>query len=329
NSSDTISREYIYYSYIFSGRNADAGLFLESLPSVKRNNKLKLTDYKGLYDIYAGLSGSGYDVALYETNNLNYEAVERSSGFNAGFETFYSGRLKGTFAYSGYQKEGTVYSPSFPSGTNLDLNQNQFYARLTRFILPGWEISWFGHGAFYSDIETSSYQKTFEYLGGAGVSKNGWKIRTGANFSLSNFSYSQQIRSEAYLTWLPAGNMNLYLTSGWMGQSDKNWGGTYQINQEIGFRVFKFLWLESGIVSGNSFLYARNYGYSMNNSFQIPATQIYGNIIVLPGKHFKIIITPFYSENQVYSWDLKTFTRTNKLILNSFGGSIKLIYKTR
>jgi hypothetical protein len=215
--------------------------------------------------------------------------------------------------------------------------QNQVYARLAYFIFPGWEFSGFSHIAFYKDAVALPQQGTgsstdismTEYVGGMGISKNGWRIRAGVNFSFSNFSNSNQIRGEGYLTYLPSGNLNLYFTSGGMYQFDKNWGPTYQINQEIGFKIFNSLWMESGIVLGNSFLYARNQGYIFNNSFQTPATTIYGSVIILPGKKFSLTLTPFYSENQIYSWDLNAYTRTNKVTLNSFGGAIKLIYKNR
>jgi hypothetical protein len=326
NSSDTISREYIYDSYIFSGRNADADLYLESVPQTVKNKKLTSIKHPFISGVYAVSSVSGYDNILYDYNIRYYEAIKSSFGINAGFETRFSSRLKGTFGYTNYHKTGTVYSSSFPTGRNLLFNQNQVYARLACYIFPGWEISGFSHFAFYSDAVTN-YQETIEFLGGAGISKTGWKIRTGANFSISNFSNSNQIRGEAYFTWLPSGNLNFYLTSGWMGQTDKSWGGSYQIDQEIGIRVFKFLWLESGILRGNSFLYARNMGSVMNNSFLIPATTIFGNIIILPGKKISITLTPFYNEYSAFSWDLSAFNRSNELILNSFGGAIKIIYK--
>jgi len=85
--------------------------------------------------------------------------------------------------------------------------------------------------------------------------------------------------------------------------------------------------MESGVIEGNSFLYGRNQGFMLNNSFQIPATTIYSNIIILPWKHFRILLTPYYVGNDVYSWDLINYTRTSKLNINTFGGSIKLIYK--
>jgi len=325
---DTISREYIYYSYLLSGRKADANLYLESIPPGNKNSTLKSIGRPGFSDLYVGSSASVYDANLHNINNLYYEALNSSLSINAGFESYLLRRFKGTFAFTNYRKKGKVYSASIPSGTNLDFSQYQVYARLTGYVFHGWEFSGFGHVAFYKEFFTPG-QKNTEYLGGIGLSKNGWKIRTGANLSFSNFSYSNQIRVEGYLTWLPFGNLNLYITSGGLYQNDKYWGGTYQINQEIGFKIFKLLWMETGIVKGNSFLYARNQGYMMNNSFQIPATTIYSNIIILPGKQFSITLTPFFTEYQDYSWDLNLFTRTGKLTHNSFGGAIKLTYKNK
>ncbi|MCX6326967.1 MAG: hypothetical protein NT144_10030 [Bacteroidia bacterium] len=328
NSIDTISREYIYFSYLFSGRKADAYLYLESVPKYKKNNILKSIGKPGLSSVYAGSSASGSDVTLYKTNNLYYEAVKSSLSFNAGFESYFSARFKGTFAYTNYHKTGTVYSVSDTSGIGLNFTQHQLYAKLNGYIFPGWEFSGFGHVAFYPYVTTQT-QTNIEYLGGLGIAKNGWKIRTGANLSFSNFSNSNQIRGEGYLTYLPFANLNLYFTSGGMYQSDKYWGGTYQINQEIGFKISKSIWLESGIIKGNSFLYARNQGYMINNSFQIPETTIYSNIILLPDKKFSITISPYYCKNQIYSWNLNSYLRTNKLNINSFGVAFKLTCKIK
>jgi hypothetical protein len=337
NSLDTIAREYIYKCYLFSGRRADARLYLESISPDKITAGLKSLSAPVSSEFYVGSSVAAYDLVLYETNDLNYEAVKNIFSLSAGTETYFSARLKGTFAFTNYHKTGTIYSPSNSGGKDLDFNQDQLYVKLTGSIFPGWEISGFGHIIFYSEAITlgapgnrfSKNQSTTEYLGGAGISKNGWKIRTSVNFSLSNFSNSNQIRGEGYITWLPYGNLNLYMTSAWMGQTDKKWGGSYQINQEIGLKILKSIWMESGIVNGNSFLYARNQGIMMNNSFQIPSATIYSNILLLIGNHFKISFMPFFTKNQTYSWDLNSYTITNKLNINSFGGSIKLLYKIR
>jgi hypothetical protein len=335
NSLDTISKEYIYQSYLYSGRKADAGLYLESIPADKKNTDLKSVDKPGLSEIYLGSSVTGYDVTTYTFNNLNYEAIKYSFGFQAGIESFLSSVFKGTLAFTNYNKSGTVYSPSNPAGGVLNFTQSQVYARLTGYVFPGWEFSVFGNTVFYKDDLTSGRMgaattlRKAEYLGGTGISKTGWRLRTGVNMSFSNFSNSNQIRGEGYLTWLPAGNLNLYFTTGGMYQNDKVWGDTYQINQEVGLKIIKSIWIEAGIVQGNSFLYARNQGYTINNSFLIPATTIYSNLIFLPWKHLSLTVTPYLIENIAYSWDLNASVRTAKLNLGSAGSAVRLTYKFR
>lgn len=327
NSSDTISREYIYNCFIFSGRKADAKLYLESLTDEEKNNTLRSSGIKNHLEIFVSSSIAGYETSPNETNSPYFEDVKNSFSFSAGFERFFSKRLKGTFVFTNYQKSGTFYQKANPSKTILEFNQNQFYARLTGYTRAGWSFSGFGQAVLYSDA-SSYYSTNLEYLFGAGVLRNGWKLRAGANSSISNFGYSNQVRGEAYITWLPFGNLNLYITAGWMGQADRNWGGTYQVNGEIGFKVFRLLWLESGIISGNSFLYAREQGLFLNNSFLIPANVIYSNLIISAGRRFSITLSPAYSQNLNYSWDLNSFNRFNEQFNNSFGGTIKLIYKS-
>jgi len=337
---DTVSREYIYYSYLFSGRGADANLYLESIPMDKRSSALQSIAKPGLVNLFVGSSyntynGTGYVPSI--LSNQYYEDVKNGLGFSAGVASYFSSHLKADFVYSRYQKGGTVYSSQSPTGRNLDFVQNQAYFKLTEYLFPGWAISGFGHLAFYSDGNSvsqqgngrSSTQTKMEYLGGVGLSKSGWKVRGGANVSYSNFSSSSQTRGEGYLIYLPFGNLNLYLTSGGMYQADKHWGNSYQVNQEVGFKVFKFLWMELGVVGGNAFLYARNQGLTMNNSFQMPVTTAYGNIIVLLGKHVSVNLSSYYIENNLYLWNFDTYSKTNRQAVDAFGCSFKLTYKIR
>lgn len=335
NSWDTISREYIYYSYLYSGRKIDASLYLETIPWDKRNNTLRSIEKNVLQEAYLTVSLVNYDVKHYATRVDYYEALENSLITNLGFESLFSPNSKGTFVYTNVRKNGLKYSSTDPTGINLDYSQNQLYFRFTALKFPGWEFSGFGHVAFYSAGSSQSqrggrsFAKQFksELLGGLGVKKSGWKLRVGVNASFSNFGGSSQVRGDGFLTYLPFGNLDFYLTSGGMYQVDKNWGRTYQLNQELGVKLSKFFWLESGIVTGNAFLYARNQGLLLNNSFQVPVTTVYGNFIFLLGKKFSITLSPQYNVNHIYTWDLNNFDRYDKLNLNSFGGSIKLTFK--
>jgi hypothetical protein len=327
NSADTVSYEYIYYSYLLSGRKADAALYLKNLPAEKKNPVMLSADKALKYSLFAGSSITNFNETVPETSTLYKECLKSSFNFTAGVETRILSRFRGTFAFTSFTKKGVYLSELVPEGTNFRLTQAQVYANIGVNFFPGWDVAVFGNSAFYPQLMADNYVS--EILAGTGISKNLWKIRTGANISFSNFGASRQLREEGYITWLPLGNMNLYFTAGGMFQYDVNWGSTHQINAEAGSRLFKYLWLEAGFVTGNSFLYARNQGALMNNSFHIPATTLYGNFIVLPSKRISVTLSPYFADYQNYSWNLTTFKRTSKKSSNSSGVEIKITYNIR
>lgn len=335
-SMDTISREYIYYSYLFAGRRDDATLFLRSLPQEKKNANLKRLRSSGLSQVYSSFTYSSYDTVNYDINSLYYEAVTSILAANVGMEAYLTNGFKGTFAYTFLRKAGTAYSYINSSGKVMDFSQNQIYAKISTCAFLGWEVFGYGHFAIYNDMfsatqssgKRSNGKFKTEYTGGIGITKNSWRVRGGFNLSYSNFGLSNQFRGEGYAIFLPLGNLNLYFTSGGMYQIDRNWGDTYQINGEIGFRIFKWLWFETGYVTGNTFLYARSQGLLMNNSFQIPSQTFYGNAIILLGSRIALTLSPWFAENYVYSWNTVSYTKTDRIGIDSFGGSIKLTIKS-
>lgn len=334
NNSDTIIREYIYYSYLFNGRKADANIYLKKLPPEQKNKHLKSLSTKGPFGFYSGVNYSNNDVYLYQTNNLDYEAIKNSMSIYMGFESYLNYKTKLNLTYTNYRKTGTFYSTSNPTGTEDTFIQNQLFGKLSIFSFPGFEFFGFGHVAFYKNPNQTSFggrrssaQILTESTFGAGLTKNLWKLRLSGNASFSKFGGSNQFRGELSITYLPLGNLNLYTTTSGMYQNDKNWGTSYQLNQDFGFKVSGFLWLEAGVMSGNSFLYARNQAAIMNNSFLIPSISFYGNAIVLLGKHLNLSLTPSFSKNTLYSWNTTTFSRSNKISSNATGFSFTITYK--
>jgi hypothetical protein len=335
NSLDTVSREYIYYSYLLAGRYSDANLYLHSLPDDKKNHFLKNIQKPLSASVFAGTGLTGYDYLTYSKNKLYYEAIKNWFAFNIGVEANFLDRMKGILMYTNFRKSGRMYSAIDSTGKDFNFTQNQFYGKLSCYLFPGWEFSGFGHVAFYIEnipygrppFENSMTALKTDYTAGMGISKSGWKVRSGVNFSFSNFGNSNQLRSEGYLTIMPYGNLNLYSTTGGMLQYDKNWGYTYQVDETVGFKITRSLWLETGIMFGNSFLYSRDNGYYINNSFLIPSASIYCNLVIMKWKNYKLNISPIFSENKNYSWNLNALYRTNELNPRSFGITIKLTYK--
>jgi hypothetical protein len=324
NSSDTLSQWYLYYSYLYSGRQADARLFLGSIPPDSKDHMQISAEKSISYSVFAGSSFSGFNQETPVTTRLYRESLKSAYSFYAGIEAEFLKRFSGTLAVTTYTKTGLYNSYENRYGTDFSLTQAQIYGKLSAALFPGWEISVFGHTATYYALPATAFLIN-EYTVGTGISKNWWKIRTEAEISVSNFSNSMQVREEGHIIWLPEGNLNLYLTTGGMYQWDINWGGTYQVNEEIGYRITKNLWMETGFIIGNSFLYARNQGYNMNNSFQVPSNFFYANII-LPLKRINISLTPFYSQHQNYTWNINSYSKSGRTTVSSFGAGIKINY---
>jgi hypothetical protein len=324
NSYDTLSHEYLYYNYIYSGRKTDAGLFLAAIPPESKDRLLRTAEKSVSYSIFAGSSYSSFIEETRVTTRLYRESLQSAYSFYAGFEASFLKRFSGTLAITSFTKTGRYNAYESRYGTDFSLTQAQISGKISAAVFPGWEISVFGNTAIYSAIQLTD-SLIHEYTLGTGISKNWWKIRTGAEISVSNFSNSLQVREEGHLMWLPQGNLNLYFTTGGMYQWDIHWGGTYQVNQEIGYRISNNLWMETGFIMGNSFLYTRNQGYAMNNSFQIPSDLFYASII-LPLKKINITFSPFFAQYQNYTWNLSSYTRSGKATVNSFGAGIKINY---
>ncbi len=331
---DTITNEYLYYSYYFAGRAADAKKFLRSIPDAQKNNHLKTLSLTEDPELVAGYTCMGYDVKKYQTNPLNYEAIENLSVFNASLTFNFTEQARGTLLYTNTRKTATFYSSSTPAGEFGTYIQNQFYFRYKRILSTGCDISGYTHWVFFTNQNsTGAYGRrgsanslSAELLYGIGLSYSGWYVRTNLNAYYSNFAKSNQLATECSLSIFPFSNLNLYSTLSGLYQYDDSWGNTYQLNLDLGFKVFKYLWVESGAMAGNSFLYSRSFGSVLNNSFIIPATNIYGSVII-PTRKISIRLGGSYSVINNYSWDLESNIKTSKIVLNSFGVNASLTIK--
>jgi hypothetical protein len=327
NSFDTISADYLYYTYLYSGRKKDAVLFPGTISPELKTTVLRLAENGLDYQIFAGSSVTSFNQEAALSTSLYRESLQSTYSFYAGFETGFKKKYTMSIALTSFTKTGRFNSYEYQSGDDFSFTQAQIYGKLSATLFPGWEASVFGSSAIYITLQSTN-EIIKEKNIGAGISKNWWKIRTGGAFSISNFSNSKQFREEAYITWLPQGNLNLYLTTGGMFQYDINWGSSFQLDQEIGYKISKFLWGETGFIMGNSFLYTRNQGYTMNNSFQIPSGVVYTNLI-LPLKKINITLSPYFAQYQNYSWNLNSYSRSNHETVNSFGVAIKINYNNR
>lgn len=334
NGLDTICREYIYYSYLFSGRRADAYLYLDSIGFEKQNNHLRTIRTYGINRFTMAVTYAAFDTDPVATNSMNYEALSGSSTYNVVLRRIFSAKVAGIFAFAHYRKTGRFYSGDTPTGLSQTYSQNQLYGKLERFFFPGFRLFGYGHVIFFTEEQSGSVggrranssTLRMQSLAGAGLARNWWKIRMSLNASISNFGTSSQQRVESALTILPFGNLNLYSTTTGMLQHDKTWGNTYYFSQVLGAKFFRFVWFEAGFASGNSFLFSFSEGTMVDNSYNTPEFSVFGKIAVV-GKKVDFSVSPFWAYYDFYSWDEASATRVNPVQSPSFGATVLLTFK--
>lgn len=324
-STDTLVNEYLYFSYLFAGRNEDARMFLNTVPgNLQTRNMIKLNQPFSI-SLTGGSSFAGFSKIAVGSNYTYRELLNNSRSFDAGLEIRLRKRTSLTMNIESFSKSGIFYYSAMPSGADFRMTQLQAYGNLTISLNSGLNLSLFGTGVIYPDLLEAGKVK-YEFNQGAGLSKKWWLIHAGTNLSHSNFGFSDQIRGEAYFTFLPYGNLKLYFTSTGMFQHDINWGQSFRLSQAAGFRISKLFWTEAGFIAGNSFLYSGSEGAIINNSFQVPVRQAWVNFIYLPSDRISITFTPFYTLYNNYGWLLDAFSSRAMHRINSAGLGIKIRY---
>ena len=337
-SADPIVPEYIFYSYVYSGRETEALLFRNKLPLHQQSGYVKEKSLTGVRDYGLELSyltnESTNKIISPLLQNEYTEFVENALNIKVYID---SRSKKGAFwglAYSNYRKQGVIYSQTYPSGGALNFAQHQLYSKLGKALANGYEVFGFAHAALYEGAPKvtqtwggrSQMQTNYEsdFLLGLGIAKRTALLGIQLNASYSNLVGTNQGRAEALLTVYPFQNLNLYTTTQGMYQFYSSWGKGYHISQVAGFKALKFMWVELGASTSNIPLYATNAGQQLNNSFQTPALSMFGQLSFYSKTGFNAHISAFRNTNYMYTWNLSSGTKSNKTenILNGFSISI-------
>lgn len=347
NNSDTLAHEYIFFGYIYSGRNADALYYRETIPIKMQSanvRKYELTGLK-LLSAKADYTANNSPKANYSlvASNQDYiaENIDYTFGLNIKTTWLKESKWSKTLSYNYFSKSGVTYNEYFPLGTSSDFGQHQLYYKAVKNIYEGFELSFFGSVAFFSGASTygisignqqgnqqnSTLEKklAFDYLAGVGVAKREKYFRLDLNASYSNLVGFNQIRGEGYITLYPFENAKLYSIHGGMFQYDLTLGSGYNTFNAIGLKVFKPVGVELGVNFGNAMLSVRNSGEMLINSLSQTKWSAYGNLNTSLGKGFYVNLTGFISETSEFTWDTRTSTIINPNPIQYIGANFQLI----
>jgi hypothetical protein len=320
NSIDPLSREYIFYSKLFAGKEKEASQYFgknrEYLEGrVESKNKpvrsflfdlvyhFNFEDKPGiLFDLEKFSDVTGNQTV---TRNFFYGSFLLQHDITRYFVLSHGGSLLRKYNY---------YFGATP-GLLLDsyehrINQNQYYLNLGFF--PGWDlnINTSLHYIHFTSPSIVYRQRGFGTMYSIpGVKDNYWSARIsaykyfylfqiGGGVSWSDLNNNEQFQKDAHLFFYPLGNRNLYTTSRFFhitetSNSGKNHYPVYQ--QGIGFKVLDNLWLESKYLSGELKNASTGEGFVIYNGNETLTTRLDFNFII-PNEKFTISINSSYLE---------------------------------
>ena len=291
NPMDTTTQEYLYYTYLYSGRienaNALASNFSESLKNkigfkTKRLDSFSVGFADYINSNVADNTAKSYIYPSYMRGET--ELNGKATGENIMFQTTRNYRLHFYNKLSIYQTNSTgIEQFQIPvkkvikDYSNNQIQYNWGFSKTTKK-----EFLWGGGFAYFltntSKLEAHPSQmnqsmiviedvttRYNNFLGSVTLGKRVKYYMPSVSISYSNLYDQTQFQTEFSVTYYPLGNVNLYGTSSY-AYLNNNGKNQQVIGQKIGCKVTSWLWLEGKYSAGNHQNYMGNGGFIAFNT---------------------------------------------------------------
>ncbi|MDX2189992.1 MAG: tetratricopeptide repeat protein [Bacteroidota bacterium] len=287
NPADETVQEYLYYSYMFSGRTEDANDWATSF-SKNLQNKIK---YKPkiievvavgggitLNDNIALLQDSYNKAATDLYNQITFQG--KNNFVNAFLQHKIKNRFHLMYGLSVFNITSRTIIRTTLKNTDQTFNNNQYQCNFGAFyqFRSGWNI---GGGVAYYNQSYSTINTTYNYISGysfspattntsnfslsARIIKQFGIFKPSLAFATSNFNNSSQIQEEIGITLFPKGNQHLYF--GYSNAQILNNTNSQNVNNiYFGGKAFNWWWYYYSLSFGNHLNYITDLGFSTYNS---------------------------------------------------------------
>lgn len=353
NPKDSTGLEYLYYSYLFSGQEAEANILAKKLSAqLKRKVHYKAPEFfKGAY------SEGGYSFNQdYNSKNRGAKGNQDLSGTQNVFkdETYINLSLfhsigERVSVFQGYNNIVVNSTRQFEDVTNgrneykNSVKQNEYYLNLGFYLGRGFNLTTALH---YLNVKVEDYEPptianplftsytltSNELAASFSLSKRLGHTELGLTSVFSNFNSGKQNQNTFSFIWYPLGNLDFYNISNFALHNNKSNDSSDAIarfifDEKIGFKIASKLWMEAVFTTGPIF------NYSEGNAFII-----YNNVDKIKYKAGFNLISPI-SDNVELSFRylflsqeydiIKTnatgtsTTTTNNLLIHKLIGGIK------
>ncbi len=332
NPKEPTALEYLYYSYLFSGRSTDAQALVSSFPQSLKN-RLSLTDKTALTSFsihntyrwnpdYNDLI-SGFTLPL-ELTVDGWQAIEKNLNyftFRFEHQVGYKFSLSHGYGYLTKMRNMLVKNnTNIISYTNDRFNQYQVFLSGNLSLLSSLSLKLTVH---YLNLRPKTYESS-SWGGGAYsnnynstvIPENNWLGYLSSNFDLglftfhggiglSNLNKKVQLQKDFILSFFPLGNLNLYSITKISHQSNYYQSVVYDDHfvwdQTFGFKLFDPVWLEWYGTWGELSNYAVLDGMVIYNDIN-PIQSKFGINLLVPlaekGIEFSILYEYLWAESR-------------------------------
>ncbi|MES2286750.1 MAG: tetratricopeptide repeat protein [Bacteroidota bacterium] len=285
NSGDKLALEYLYYSYIFSGRDSEARA-LTSLFPAKLRSQINPPKNKIIESVYCeGGLASGNLYNIYKNTDINGPAniygeatiTNSMQYWHFGLNHQLGNKLSIYHGYSNIKIDLTRRIGIYLKDTldNYSLTQHDYYLsciqQFKHFALsPAVHFINVNFGKLNAskNLFTNKYVFTkkdtsfINYASSVSLIKNIGIYTYNLSTGFAQLNGLTQIQAGLALTYYPFKNTNIYGTSS-LVYLNENYTNRIISIQKVGFKVMPKLWTEIGVTYGNL------QNYSENNAFVV------------------------------------------------------------
>ena len=346
---DEMIQEYLYYSYLFSGRFDDARL-LGAYFNRKLKEKLNIeSEYPFIRAVYFSTIqyiNEDYKENLSLEENLKQKTTLNESWYNISFEHVAGKRLTFFHGYSHLKITNNIrdIDPDFPPEFIENINQNEYYFSAKYHASKGLNIS----GGFHyintsyfapNPLETWGRRQTNTALyyysenafaGSLNLSKSFSIFNTSFETSISDLNNKLQIQPSLSIRIYPFGNNNFYSETKGIYLSEKD-GTLFNYHpvfkQSFGIRFLKYSFISPSITYGNLQNFTQYNTFLTNNDLDKITLRFenYLNIGLAKGR-FNMFISYQYN-NKENTFEVNTVEKTKRYVNQTITGGIKWYFK--
>jgi len=350
NPKDETLQEYLYYSYLFSGRFDDARLLAASFGQnlkEKLNIESEYPFIRALYFSTIQNINEDYKENLPLEDNLEQNTTLNESWYNLSFEHVAGKRLTIFHGYSHLKLTNDIRNidVNLPLEYIEEVNQNEYYFSAKYQISKGLNISGgfhFLHTSYYAPnpLQTSfgrrqinsalyNYSKN-SVAGSVNISKSFSLFNTSFETSIANLNNKIQIQPSLSIKIYPFGNNKFYSETKGIYLSEKD-STTFLYHpvfkQSFGFRLLKYSFIEPSITYGDLRNYTQYNAFITNNDLDKIKMRFenYLNIGFAKGR-FNIFLDYQYNiKENVYQ--INENQKSKEYINQTITGGIKWYFK--